>query len=167
MKLIAAVDQNWAIGNRDDLLVHIPEDQKNFRRITTGNVVVLGRKTLSGFPGGRPLKDRLNVILTKNPDFEAGDAVIVRSQEELFEQLKKYPSNEVYVIGGGTLYKMLEPYCDEAIITKIDYSYLADTYFPNLDEKENWELVEEGEEQTYFDLIYHFDTYRNKTPKEI
>lgn len=167
MKLIAAVDQNWAIGNRDDLLVHIPEDQKNFRRITTGNVVVLGRKTLSGFPGGRPLKDRLNVILTKNPDFEAGDAVIVRSQEELFEQLKKYPSNEVYVIGGGTLYKMLEPYCDEAIITKIDYSYQADTYFPNLDEKGNWELVEEGEEQTYFDLIYHFDTYRNKTPKEI
>lgn len=167
MKLIAAVDQNWAIGNRDDLLVHIPEDQKNFRRITTGNVVVLGRKTLSGFPGGRPLKDRLNVILTKNPDFEAGDAVIVRSQEELFEQLKKYPSNEVYVIGGGTLYKMLEPYCNEAIITKIDYSYQADTYFPNLDEKENWELVEEGEEQTYFDLIYHFDTYRNKTPKEI
>ena len=167
MKLIAAVDQNWAIGNRDDLLVHIPEDQKNFRRITTGNVVVLGRKTLSGFPGGRPLKDRLNIILTKNPDFEAGDAVIVRSQEELFEQLKKYPSNEVYVIGGGTLYKMLEPYCDEAIITKIDYSYQADTYFPNLDEKENWELVEEGEEQTYFDLIYHFDTYRNKTPKEI
>lgn len=167
MKLIAAVDQNWAIGNRDDLLVHIPEDQKNFRRITTGNVVVLGRKTLSGFPGGRPLKDRLNVILTKNPDFEAGDAVIVRSQEELFEQLKKYPSNEVYVLGGGTLYKMLEPYCDEAIITKIDYSYQADTYFPNLDEKENWELVEEGEEQTYFDLIYHFDTYRNKTPKEI
>ena len=167
MKLIAAVDQNWAIGNRDDLLVHIPEDQKNFRRITTGNVVVLGRKTLSGFPGGRPLKDRLNVILTKNPDFEAGDAVIVRSQEELFEQLKKYPSNEVYVIGGGTLYKMLEPYCDDAIITKIDYSYQADTYFPNLDEKENWELVEEGEEQTYFDLIYHFDTYRNKTPKEI
>lgn len=129
--------------------------------------MVLGRKTLSGFPGGRPLKDRLNVILTKNPDFEAGDAVIVRSQEELFEQLKKYPSNEVYVIGGGTLYKMLEPYCDEAIITKIDYSYQADTYFPNLDEKENWELVEEGEEQTYFDLIYHFDTYRNKTPKEI
>ena len=167
MKLIAAVDQNWAIGNRDDLLVHIPEDQKNFRRITTGNVVVLGRKTLSGFPGGRPLKDRLNVILTKNPDFEAGDAVIVRSQEELFEQLKQYPSNEVYVIGGGTLYKMLELYCDEAIITKIDYSYQADTYFPNLDEKENWELVEEGEEQTYFDLIYHFDTYRNKTPKEI
>lgn len=167
MKLIAAVDQNWAIGNRDDLLVHIPEDQKNFRKITTGNVVVLGRKTLSGFPGGRPLKDRLNVILTKNPDFEAGDAVIVRSQEELFEQLKKYPSNEVYVIGGGTLYKMLEPYCDEAIITKIDYSYQADTYFPNLDEKENWELVEEGEEHTYFDLIYHFDTYRNKTPKEI
>ena len=167
MKLIAAVDQNWAIGNRDDLLVHIPEDQKNFRRITTGNVVVLGRKTLSGFPGGRPLKDRLNVILTKNPDFEAGDAVIVRSQEELFEQLKKYPSNEVYVLGGGTLYKMLEPYCDEAIITKIDYSYQADTYFPNLDEKENWELVEEGEEQTYFDLIYHVDTYRNKTPKEI
>ena len=105
--------------------------------------------------------------MTKNPDFEAGDAVIVRSQEELFEQLKKYPSNEVYVIGGGTLYKMLEPYCDEAIITKIDYSYQADTYFPNLDEKENWELVEEGEEQTYFDLIYHFDTYRNKTPKEI
>ena len=119
MKLIAAVDKNWAIGHKDSLLVSIPEDQKRFRSITTGHTVVLGRKTLAGFPNGLPLKNRTNIILSANPEFSVrGDnAYIVRSEQELFTKLKELDSDDVYIIGGGTLYKMMEPYCDEAIIT--------------------------------------------------
>ena len=169
MILIAAVDRNWAIGNKDSLLVSIPEDQKRFRQITTGHTVVLGRKTLAGFPNGLPLKNRTNIILSANPEFSVnGDnAIIVRSEQELFDKLSELDSDDIYIIGGGTLYKMMEPYCDTAIITYLDYSYEADTYFPNLDEMDNWEMVEESEEQTYFSLEYYYRTYRNKSPKKL
>ena len=167
MKLIAAADNNWAIGNNDSLLVSIPADQKRFREITTGNIVVLGRKTLSGFPNGLPLKNRTNVILSSKEDFKAGDAIIVHSEEELFAYLKERDSDDIYVIGGGTVYKLLEPYADTAYITKLDYNYQADTYFPNLDEKDNWKIVEESEEQTYFSLEYYFVTYKNDSPLEL
>ena len=169
MKLIAAVDKNWAIGNKDSLLVSIPEDQKRFRSITTGHTVVLGRKTLAGFPNGLPLKNRTNIILSANPEFSVrGDnAYIVRSEQELFEKLKELDSDDVYIIGGGTLYKMMEPYCDEAIITYLDYSYQADTYFPNLDEMDKWEMVEESEEQTYFSLEFYYRTYKNRAVKPL
>ena len=163
MKLIAAVDQNWAIGFKNSLLVRIPEDQKNFRNHTLGNVVVLGRKTLSGFPNGLPLQGRTNIILSTREDFTAKDSPIAHSAEELFELLKNYDSDSVYIIGGGKIYQMLEPYCDEAIITKLDYKYQADTWFPNLDEKENWQLVETSEEKTYFSIEYHFLTYKNNS----
>ncbi len=162
MKLIAAVDEKWAIGKNTDLLVHIPEDQKNFRKLTTGHVVVLGRKTLAGFPSGKPLKDRVNIILTKNKNFNVPDAVAVHSKEELLEILKKYKTDDIYVIGGGMVYELLEPYADSAIITKIDYTYDADTFFPNLDAKENWIITGKSEEMTYFDLTYHFVTYKNQ-----
>ena len=164
MKLIAAVDNNWAIGYKDSLLIHIPEDMKAFRRHTTGHTVVLGRKTLAGFPKGLPLSDRRNIILSSREDFTAGDATVVHNEEELFETLRQIDSDDIYVIGGGTVYKMLEPYADTAYITKIDYSYQADTYFPNLDEKENWEVVETSEEQTCFSIEYYFMTYKNNSP---
>ena len=167
MILIAAVDNNWAIGNNDSLLVSIPADQKQFREITTGHTVVLGRKTLAGFPSGLPLKNRRNIIISSREDFKAGDATVVHSKEELFECLKGLDSDDIYVIGGGTVYEMLEPYCDTAIITKLDYKYQADTFFPNLDEKPNWKIVEESEEQTYFSLEYYFITYENDSPLDL
>ena len=167
MKLIAAVDSKWAIGYKDKLLVHIPEDMKNFRNLTMGNVVVLGRKTLAGFPNGLPLAGRTNIILSTREDFTAKDAIIAHSKEELFEILKQYDSDSIYVIGGGSVYELLEPYCDEAIITKIDYSYQADTYFPNLDKKENWKITDTSEERTCFSIEYHFLTYNNESPLEI
>lgn len=169
MKLIAAVDKNWAIGNKDSLLVSIPADQKRFREITTGHAVVLGRKTLAGFPNGLPLKNRTNIILSANPEFEVrGDnALIVRSEQELFDKLKELDSDDVYIIGGGIVYKMLEPYCDTAYITYLDYSYQADTYFPNLEAMDNWEMIEESEEQTYFSLEFYYRTYKNKAPKQL
>lgn len=162
MKLIAAVDKNWAIGYENRLLVSIPADMKFFRETTTGKVVVMGRKTLESFPGGRPLPNRVNIVLTHDKNYSNKDAIIVHDMDELLAEVKKYNSDDVYVIGGGSIYKALVDECDEALITYIDFSYSADTHFPNLDEKEGWELVEESEEQVYFDLIYYFRTYKKR-----
>ena len=152
MKLIAAVDKNWAIGYKNQLLVSIPSDMKQFRQKTTGHIVVMGRKTLESFPGGLPLKNRRNIVLTSNRNYQVKDAVIVHSEEELKEELKKYDTDEIFVIGGESIYRMLEPLCDEAFITKIDHSYQADAHFPNLDADPSWVLKEESEENTCFDL---------------
>nr|WP_288555562.1 dihydrofolate reductase [uncultured Mediterraneibacter sp.] len=159
MKLIAAVDKNWAIGYKNQLLVSIPSDMKQFRQKTTGHIVVMGRKTLESFPGGLPLKNRLNIVLTSNRNYQVKDAVIVHSEEELKEELKKYDTDEIFVIGGESIYRMLEPLCDEAFITKIDHSYQADAHFPNLDADPSWVLKEESEENTCFDLEYVFTRY--------
>lgn len=160
MKLIAAVDKNWAIGLNNKLLVSIPADMKFFRETTTGGVVVMGRKTLESFPGGKPLKNRVNIVLTHDVNYKVEDAVIVHNIDELLAEVKKYDSDSVYVIGGGSIYNALVDECDTALITYIDYSYNADTFFPNLDKDENWKIVDESEEQTYFDLIYYFRTYK-------
>ncbi len=162
MNLIVAVDKNWAIGMSNKLLVTIPNDQKHFREETLGKVVVLGRKTLATFPGGLPLQGRTNIILTTNPDFKAKDAIIVHSEEELLEELKQYKKEEIYIIGGDSVYHMMLPYCDTAHITKIDHAYEADTFFPNLDEDPQWQITADSEEQTYFDLEYVFLRYERK-----
>lgn len=119
----------------------------------------MGRKTLESFPNGLPLKNRTNIVLTRNPDYHVKDAVIVHGLEELFNELEKYDSEDVYVIGGEAIYRLLLPYCDVAHLTKIDHSYEADTYFPNLDNLPEWKITETSEEQTYFDLEYHFVKY--------
>lgn len=162
MNAIAAVDKNWAIGNNNRLLTSIPADMKFFRETTNGHVVVMGRKTLESFPNGLPLKNRTNIVLTKNRNYEVKDAIIVHTEAELLEELKKYDTEEVYVIGGESIYRMLIPYCDTAYITKIDHAYEADTYFPNLDEMDGWERTEESEEQTCFDLEYRFTKYEKQ-----
>lgn len=167
MQLIVAVDKNWAIGNGKKLLVRIPEDQKFFRETTTGHVVVLGRKTLAEFPNGLPLKNRTNIILTRDENFTAKDAIIVHSKEELFEELKNYNSDDIFVIGGESVYEMLYEYCDTAHVTKIDFSYQADKFFPNLDEETNWKITGDSDEHTYFDLEYYFYRYENDNPKKI
>lgn len=159
MNLIAAVDKNWAIGKDNKLLVRIPADQKFFRETTTGKVVVMGRKTLESFPNGLPLKNRINIVLTRNPDYKVKDAIVLHSREELTKELKKYNTEDIYIIGGESIYQMLLDECDIAHITKIDYAYQADAYFPNLDELPDWEVVADSEEQTYFDLEYHFLKY--------
>ena len=162
MNAIAAVDANWAIGNKNRLLTSIPADMKFFREKTMGHVVVMGRKTLESFPNGLPLKNRINIVLTANRSYKVKDAIIVHTKEELLEELKKYDSNELYVLGGGSIYEMLIPYCDTAYITKIDHAYAADTYFPNLDQMDDWETTEVSEEQTCFDLEYVFAKYERK-----
>lgn len=164
MNAIVAVDSHWAIGNKGSLLVRIPMDQKSFREITMGHVVVLGRKTLSTFPNGLPLQGRTNIVLSRNQNLKIKGAVVVHSKEELFEELKQYPSEEIYVIGGGDIYEMLLPYCDTVHVTKIDYRYAADTYFPNLDQLPEWNMTAESDENTYFDLEFTFCKYENSQP---
>lgn len=164
MDLIVAVDRHWAIGNKGDLLVSIPEDHKFFRQTTMGGVVVLGRKTLAGFPNGLPLAGRENIILSKDPNYTVRGATVVNSKEALFEVLKQYEDKAIYVIGGGQIYEMLLPYCTYAHVTKIEYDYAADTYFPNLDELDNWEQVADSDEHTYFDLEFYFYKYKNNAP---
>lgn len=159
MNLIAAVDKNWAIGCKNKLLVSIPADMKFFRETTIGKVVVMGRKTLESFPNGMPLKKRTNIVLTHDKTYKVPDAILVHSMEELHEELKKYPSEDIYVIGGETIYKQLLEECDVAHITKIDYEFEADAYFPNLDELPEWKITQDSEEQTYFDLEYYFYKY--------
>ena len=159
MNLIAAVDKNWAIGYQNKLLTSIPEDMKFFRQTTTGKVVVMGRKTLESFSGKKPLKNRTNIVLTKNPSYQAEGAIVVHNEDELREELKKYDSEDIFVIGGESIYRQLLDECDKAYITKIEYAYTADAYFPNLDEKEEWKITAESEEHTCFDLEYFFLTY--------
>lgn len=159
MNLIVNVDSNWAIGYRGKLLVSIPEDMKFFRSETTGKVVVLGRKTLDTFPGGQPLKNRTNIILTRNPNYQVKGAIICHSVEEVLEELKKYKSEDVYIIGGDSIYKEFLPYCDVAHVTRTDHVYDADAWFPNLEEDPAWVLTGESEEKTYFDLEFRFCRY--------
>lgn len=159
MNLIVAVDKNWAIGSQNKLLVSIPADMKFFRETTKNKVVVMGRKTLESFPNGQPLKERINIVLTRDKNYKVNDAIIVHTVEELLKEIKKYNSDDVYVIGGESIYRMLLPYCKMAYVTKIDHAYQADTYFPNLDELSQWKLTGITEEQTYFDLEYVFVRY--------
>lgn len=159
MNVIAAVDANWAIGYKNELLVKIPNDQKWFQKITTGKVVVMGRKTMETFPNGMPLKNRTNIVLTGDRALRVKDVELVYGIEELLEKLKQYNTEDVYVIGGESVYEELLPYCDTAYITKIDYTYQADRYFPNLDNDADWHIESESEEQTYFDLEYYFVKY--------
>ena len=162
MNLIVNVDKNWAIGYKGKLLVSIPEDMKFFRSETTGKVVVLGRKTLATFPGGLPLKNRTNIILTRNEDFTVKDAVVCHSVEETLEELKKYSSEDIYIIGGDTIYRQFLPFCDVAHVTRTEHAYDADAWFPNLDEDPDWELTGQSEEKTYFDLEFTFCRYERK-----
>ena len=133
MNLIVAVDSNWAIGKENKLLVSIPQDMKFFVRQQKGKVVAMGRKTLESFPGGQPLKNRVNVVLTTDKNYK-----VKRYRDRTFRRrdgrrIKKYNSEDVYVIGGESIYRQLLPYCTKAYVTKIDHAYDADTYFPDLD----------------------------------
>lgn len=164
MNLIVAVDKNWAIGFQNKLLVSIPADMKFFRQMTMGKVVVMGRRTLESFPNGLPLKNRTNIVLTRSEDYQAVGALVVHSLEELLEELKKYDSEDIYVIGGDSIYRQLLPYCAIAHVTKIERAYQADAWFPNLDELPGWRIAGDSEEQTYFDLEYRFLLYQNLKP---
>ena len=156
MNLIVAVDRNWAIGKDGDQLVYIPEDLKRFKALTMGHPVILGRKTLATFPGGRPLKGRPNLILSRNPDFHPEGAEVYADPADLLAAA----AEDAFVIGGASVYNLLVDVCDTAYVTKIDAEFPADVWFPNLDEKGDWELVETEGPYSFEKLTYHYLTYK-------
>lgn len=160
MNIIVAVDRNWAIGQKGQLLVTIPQDQKMFRDETMGKVIVMGRKTFESLPGGQPLYGRVNVVLTTDRNFQPHGATVCHSLEEALGVLEDYRSEDIFIIGGQSIYEQFLPYCDVAHVTSIDFAYDADTWFPDLDASPEWEVVAESDEQTYFDLCYLFKMYK-------
>lgn len=156
MNLIVAVDENWAIGKGGDQLVYISADLKRFKELTTGHPVILGRKTLSTFPGGKPLKNRRNLILSATPGYWAEGAEVYADLNTL---LANAP-DDAFVIGGESVYHALLDKCDTAYVTKILSSFPADRWFPNLDDHPDWTVTEEGEILEENGVRFRYVTYR-------
>lgn len=164
MKTIVAVDNKWGIGKKNDLLFSIPEDMAFFRKTTMGKVCCMGYNTLLSFPGSKPLKNRTNIVLAP-ADVQRDDCTIVHSLEKLFTELKKYDSNEIYVIGGAMFYKTMLPYCDEYLITKVDADGGAEVFYENLDKMENMECVYVSDPIETNGYTIRFTTYKNNDVK--
>lgn len=161
MDLIVAVDQEWGIGKKNDLLFHLPEDMRFFRQMTSGHTVVLGRKTLESFPDGKPLPNRRHIVLTRGDDLQGENLITVHSLRELLETLEKI-RGKVFLIGGASIYKQLYRQCKNAYVTKILSDGEADVFFPDLDHDPFFRLVEEGEVQhSAAGLFYRFVKYEN------
>lgn len=167
LNTIVAVDSNWGIGYMGTQQIVIPADRKHFREVTDGGAVIVGRKTLEDFPGGKPLKNRLNIVLTSNPRLHIEGAAAVNTLSELFSLLENLDQDKVFVIGGDSVYKQLLPYCKYAYLTKIKASPPADRFFPNLDEDPNWIKGYEEAGKTDDGIEYSFVRYENKAPLPI
>ena len=160
MNIIALADKKWGIGKSGRVLVDIPEDKKLFREETYGKVVVMGRKTYESLPNQSALTGRKNIVLTNNVNYKAKDAKICHSVQEVLDELKKFNTDDVYVIGGESVYEALLPYCDTAHITKVDYIYEADTHIMDFDKLDDWKVTARSDEHTYFDICYEFVCYQ-------
>ena len=145
MKLIVAVDREWGIGYRGELLATVKEDLAHFRELTVGKTIVYGSSTRRTFPYGRPLKNRINLILSTNPNFKPEGAVVLHSVEELIAYEKAHPEEDIVVVGGASVYKQLMPYCETAYVTQFEASFEKDAYFPNLDENPSWQCISVSE----------------------
>jgi len=164
MNIIVAVDKKWGIGNKGKLLVSIPRDKKLFREETTGKVIIMGHNTLLSLPGSQPLAGRKNIVLSRDKSLSIKGATVLNSVDACIDYLRKnnIKDSDVFVIGGESVYNDFLPYCDVAHITYIDYEYEADRHFLNLDMSDEWGLVLETEEETYFDIPYTFRLYKRK-----
>jgi len=161
MKMIAAVGKKGEIGNRGGLLASLPGDMKYFRQQTMGKTVIMGRATLESFPGGKPLPKRRNIVLSTK--LEPGQGYeVCRDLDELLELVKDEPEDDLMVIGGGSIYTMLRPYCEEALITEIDSEFEADTYIEPFGADPEWEKVQESEPAEENGHTYRFVIYRRK-----
>lgn len=155
MNVIVAVDENWGIGKDGDQLIYLKEDLKRFKALTMGHPLILGRKTMATFPGGRPLKGRRNLILSRNPDFAPEGGEVYHTMEELLAQAPE----DAFVIGGASVYNALIDRCDTAYVTKIQKAFPADCWFPNLDEDPAWQAEEPSEELEQDGVRYRYVTY--------
>lgn len=160
MKAIVAVDKFWGIGKNNGLLFQLKKDMFFFRNETLGKVIVMGSNTLKSFPGGNPLKGRTNIVLYPNGE-KRQDCVIVNNLDELFREINKYPTDEVYIVGGAMFYKTMLPYCGEVLVTKVDCDGQAQVFFENLDELPNWTCIKESEPVDDNGYTVRFTVYKN------
>ncbi len=165
MKAIVAVDIKWGIGKKNDLLFSIPADMKFFREKTSGKVIVMGSNTLKSFPGSKPLKNRTNVVLFPGGE-KRDDCIIVDSLEELSAELKKYNTDEVFIVGGAMFYKTMLPYCSEVFVTKVKEDGGAEVFFENLDKHPDFSCVKVDEEMESNGHKFNFTVYKNSCVKE-
>lgn len=166
MNLIVNVTKNWAIGKDNALLVHLSQDMKFFKSHTVGNTIVMGRKTLESFPSSKPLPNRTNIVLSRNIEYRPDGVVVYNSIEEFLGNIKD--NDNVYIIGGETIYRTLLPYCKRAYITKVDAVFdNADAFMQNLDETDGWEIEDIGEELEEKGYSFRFVTYINNNCKSI
>lgn len=165
MNIILAADRNWAIGKDNDLLIHLPGDLKYFKKMTTGKTVIMGRKTLESLPGGKPLPNRRNIILTRADDFQVSGAEVLNSIEDVLYLIKSgdLKSDEAVVIGGADIYKQMMPHCDKFYITKIDAELPADRYFVDLDQVDGLEITWSGPIEEYKGTKYQYVLYERRT----
>lgn len=162
MNLIVAADKKWGIGKDGGLLAHLPADMKYFREHTEGKAVVMGRKTLESLPGKKGLPNRVNYVLTKNPDFKAERCIAVHTEDELWDAISRYEPENVWLIGGATLYNWFYSMCDRLYVTKMDADLGADTFITNFDEDPDFEIISESEPVTENGITYRFVVYEKK-----
>lgn len=158
MIAIVAVDQNWGIGKDGEQMVYIPADLKRFRTLTTGNTIVLGRKTVATFPKGHPLKNRRNLILSRNPNYHPEGGEVFSTIDALMEQVTD--PEHTYVVGGASVYQAMIEHCTAAYVTKIEQAYPVDCWFPNLDTSPDWEISDISEEMEHDGIKFRYVHYR-------
>ena len=159
MKMIVCVSENFGIGNKGELLFSLPPDMKFFRETTLGKTVVMGRSTLESFPGGNPLKNRKNIVLTRDSSFSKEGAVVLHSKEEVLKYLAGENTDDVYVIGGAQIYSLFKEECDEALVTKVYEKRECDAFFFDIDSDPSWVIGYQGERLNYEGLEFSFVKY--------
>lgn len=162
MEAIVAVFSDWGIGSEGTQQVVLKADRKHFRELTAGAAVLVGRRTLGDFPGGKPLKGRVNLVLTRQ-NLEIPDAVIVHNELEAAEAAAHY--DRCLVIGGASVYRQMMPWVDTVHITKIDLAPASDSFFPDLDASPDWVCTQAGPWLEEDGVRYCFCTY-SRTEKE-
>ena len=167
MKAIVNVTPQWGIGSEGRLLVRIHADMRRVRTLTSHNTIIIGRKPLGTFPNGAPLPNRDNIILTRDPMFTAGNALVCHDLSELSRAVSDRDPDTVYVCGGEQIYRLLLPYCDSALVTLTYTDAEADRFFPNLNLMPNWIITDAGEKQVEEETAFRFLTYTNTEPTRL
>lgn len=162
MNAIVSVDKNWGIGFQNNLLFHVPEDMRYFKRMTIGKIVVMGEKTFFSLPNQKPLKDRGNIILSDNPNLTINGAAVCNSLDELLSMLKDYKTEDIFIIGGQAVYELMLPYCSVAYVTQFYAQAKADKHFPNLSKSKDWELIERSTPIQSKGLAFTFNKYEKR-----
>ena len=160
--MIFSADRNWGIGYKNNLLFRAKADMKRFREMTAGKTVIMGRKTLQSLPGGKILHGRVNLILSRDGSYYAEGARVFGSAGALLEETERLPPDDVFVIGGGEIYRLLMPYCGKAYVTSWDAVFPADSFMVNLDEDSGWVLAHTSEPLSENGVVFKYKLYKRR-----